>query len=154
MLTIRKLCEVGAMMKRKNTILTVMLVLGLLITGYLAFDHTFPLAKRIQYPSVDDIVSMTIATSEGVQINASESQFAETIMQIQDAKPTRETSVSEVPSIRPYYRLEFTTKSETFHYFIYEERGKVYLEAPYQGIYTVDNAVLLFLSDLTKKHPS
>lgn len=66
-------------------------------------------------------------------------------------------SVNDIPTARPYYKLQVATEEQEFDYFVYTENNRVYLEIPYVGIYTGayssgDNSLVEIISDLLLNH--
>jgi len=108
----------------------------------------FPVAKSIQYPSIEDITSIKISTddnNEGRKILGTD--FAKLVTHISNAKPTRVRSVNDLPSVRPYYKIELLTEENMFNYYIYKDNNKVYIERPYEGIYIIDSQVVNIISE-------
>jgi hypothetical protein len=56
-------------------------------------------------------------------------------------------SVNDVPSVRPYYKIEVLTDERMFNYYIYKENNNVYIELPYEGIYVIDSQIINIISD-------
>ena len=132
-------------MKNKRTLVIALILVVVIISGYLAFDHLFPFARPITYPSIEDITSISISDDD-MGSNIYGSDFAKIIIFISNSKPTRMMSVNELPSVRPYYRIEVLTDERMFNYYIFEENNKVYIERSYEGIYIVDNEILEIIS--------
>ena len=127
------------MKKRKRSIIVASVMsIAFLLIGYGVYNAVFPFARPLEYPndypSVEDVLEVTISTSDGKSTDVY--WFAPLIMQIQQARPTRKMSVNDFPAVDFYYKVELITKDNDYYYFIYENNKRVYLEIPYYGIYT------------------
>ena len=126
-------------MKIKNIILTTILIIcvGLLAGAVYLFNDIFPKAKPIRHTEPDKIVSVTLSynTFDGT-ILMSEQYYEDLLLHISEAKPTRKQALDDYPTTRPYYGIEIQTDEMQYHYFVYEEGKQVYIEMPYEGIYT------------------
>ncbi len=63
---------------------------------------------------------------------------------IQNVEPTREQSVNDYPP-KGFYRIEVQTSEMEYRYFVYERGEQVYIEMPYEGIYTADRWLFSFV---------
>ena len=94
-------------MKKKNIILTIMLIVcvGLLAGAVYLFNDIYPKAKPIRHPEPDKIVSVTLScNTPDATIPMSEQYYEDMSRYISEAKPTRTGE-------------------------------QVYIEMPYEGIY-------------------
>ena len=135
-------------MTKKKVIITVAIFVVVIISAYYVYNDMFPVAKSIQYPSIEDITSIKISTddnNEGRKILGTD--FAKLVTHISNAKPTRVRSVNDLPSVRPYYKIELLTEENMFNYYIYKDNNKVYIERPYEGIYIIDSQVVNIISE-------
>lgn len=148
-------------MKKKNAILSIILIIAVLFIGYRVYDAAFPFAKPLEpftdYPDVGDVLTVTISTPDGESTGVY--GFASLIMQIQQVEPTRKASVNDTPSAEFYYKVAVATESKAYNYFIYEEKGQVYLEIPYLGIYkgqynTGSSSLMEIIPDLIANYPA
>lgn len=73
--------------------------------------------------------------------------FAKLSTYISNSKATRIKSVNDIPSVRPYYKIDLLTQENIFTYYIYKDNKKVYIERPYEGIYTINNKIINIISD-------
>lgn len=65
---------------------------------------------------------------------------------LHDAKPTRELSINDTPTQKPYYKIDVYNNTDSlWRFFIYEYGGKAYYEIPYTGIYKVNSNILNLL---------
>ena len=69
---------------------------------------------------------------------ADKTWMSEIIADISSSKPTKKESVQDDPQAESYIRIDFRHETGTITIFAYEDRGKYYLEQPYQGIYKIE----------------
>lgn len=130
----------------KKNIITVIVFIVVILSGYYVYNNMFPVAKPIQYPSIEDITSINISTDGNKESKILGTDFARIVTYISNSKPTRIMSVNDCPTIRPYYKIEILTERKMINYFVYEDNNKVYIERPYEGIYIIDSQVVNILS--------
>lgn len=126
-------------MKIKNIILTTVLIVcvGLLAGAVYLFNDIFPKAKPIRHPEPVEIVSVKLScNTPDATIPMSEQYYEDLIRYISEAKPTRKQSLNDTPTSGAYYGVEIQTGEMQYRYFVYEEGEQVYIEMPYEGIYT------------------
>ena len=120
-----------------------LVVLVVLIAGlYKAYDNIFLKAGPIRQIKASETNRIYIYDNSENEIRMVDSEIEEIITYINEAEPTRIMSVNDYPSVRPYYVVEIESVDRYFRYMIYEENGKVYVELPYKGIYTIDEKVI------------
>jgi hypothetical protein len=124
-----------------------MIVIVVILSGYLVYNDMFPVAKPIQYPSIEDITSISISTDDNKENKIYGTDFTKIIIYISNSKPTRTMSVNDFPSVRPYYKIEVLTDERMFNYYIYKENNNVYIELPYEGIYIIDSQIVNIISN-------
>ena len=99
-------------------------------------------AAPITLPRADEITSIDITFEENTVSHSDKTWMSEIIADISSSKPTKKESVQDVPQAESYIRIDFRhetgTETETLTIFAYEDRGKYYLEQPYQGIYKIE----------------
>ena len=99
-------------------------------------------AAPITLPQADKITSIDITIEENTVSHSDKTWMSEIIADISSSKPTKKESVQDVPQAESYIRIDFRhetgTETETITIFAYEDRGKYYLEQPYQGIYKIE----------------
>ena len=123
----------------KKTFWIVLVVIVVLIAGaYRAYDSIFPKAGPIKQSKVSEVANIYIYDNGENEIEMSGSEMEELFTYINAAGPTRIMSVNDYPDVRPYYVIEIETVDRYFRYIIYERNGKVYVELPYEGVYTID----------------
>ena len=108
-------------------------------------------AAPITLPQADEITSIDITIEENTVSHSDKTWMSEIIADISSAEPTKEESVQDVPQAESYIRIDFRhetgTETETITIFAYEDRGKYYLEQPYQGIYKTDRKLFERLNE-------
>ena len=134
-------------MKKKSVIITLMIVILVILSGYLVYNNMFPVAKPIQYPPIEDITSINISTDDNRENKLSGSDFEKIVIYISNSKPTRVMSINDSPSIRPFYKIQVLTDERMFNYYIYKENNNVYIELPYEGVYIIDSQILSLISN-------
>ena len=99
-------------------------------------------AAPITLPQADKITSIDITIAENTVSHSDKTWISEIIADISSSEPTKKESVQDVPQAESYIRIDFRhetgTETETITIFAYEDRGKYYLEQPYQGIYKIE----------------
>ena len=95
-------------------------------------------ADLITLPQTDDITSIDITVGENTVNHTDKTWMSEIIADISDSEPTKKESVTDVPQVESYIRIDFRHETGTITIFAYEDRGKYYLEQPYQGIYKIE----------------
>lgn len=100
-------------------------------------------AAPITLPQADKITSIDITIAENTVSHSDKTWISEIIADISSSEPTKKESVQDFPQAESYIKIDF--RHETFRLetgtitiFAYEDRGKYYLEQPYQGIYKID----------------
>ena len=127
----------------KNIVLVLFLFFGLAtVGGYCVLDHLFPKSAPIICPDESELISISVGTNSDVFSILAPTEYQEILNILSEAEPTRTMSVNDYPSVRPYYTLVLTTSSREYRYFIYEDRGQIYIEIPYEGIYGSDKQLL------------
>lgn len=106
----------------------------------------FPVAEPIQYPTIEDIISIDVITDDNKENKILGTDFASLVTYISNSKPTRIMSTNESPTITPCYKIEISTEGKTYNYYVYEDDKKLYIECPYEGIYTIDSQVVNIIS--------
>ena len=125
-------------MKKKWFWIFIVMVIVLVAGGYLVYDSIFPKAEPLKLLKISETDDVYIYDSNGNEIELSDSEIEALFIYINTAESTRIMSVNDYPSVRPYYVVEIESVDRYFRYMIYEENGKVYVELPYEGIYTID----------------
>ena len=118
------------------------LSLFLFLTCILTLAACGKKAAPITLPQADKITSIDITIEENTVSHSDKTWMSEIIADISSSKPTKKESVQDVPQAESYIRIDFRhetgTETETITIFAYEDRGKYYLEQPYQGIYKIE----------------
>lgn len=138
-------------MKKLKIILTVVLVvsIGLVAGAVYIFNDIFPKAEPIKRPEIEDVVSVTLGcNTPDVSIPMGEKYYEDLLQFISEAEPTRKQAMDDYPTSRPYYGVEIQTNEDQYRYYVYEDGEQVYIEIPYEGIYTAE----MELFDLVLKY--
>lgn len=133
---------------KKKVVIMIGIIIVMVLGAYLAFVKIFPRALPIQLPPIGSISSISLSTNEHENTKAEipQDEFPKILAVINKARPTRAMSVNDYPTVTPYYTIELSCGESTIRYFVYEERGKAYLEIPYEGIYHINKEDLSVLS--------
>lgn len=95
-------------------------------------------AAPITLPQADKITSIDITIGENTVSHSDKTWISEIIADISSSEPTKKESVQDVPQAESYIKIDFRHETGTITIFAYEDRGKYYLEQPYQGIYKIE----------------
>lgn len=144
------------MIKGKTTekvfsVISIIIVVGLIvgggIFGYSMYDKMFPIAPDIVVPGDEEIFEIAVLGKEGDKIFLDDAAADEILAFMRDCQPTRNWTVNDYPYVDEYYIITVYTSEEGngYRYFVYREDGRVYLELPYYGVYTVDEGILDFI---------
>ena len=83
-------------------------------------------------------ISIDITFGENTVSHSDKTWISEIIADISSSEPTKKESVQDFPQVESYIKIDFRLETGTSTIFAYEDRGKYYLEQPYQGIYKID----------------
>ena len=106
------------------------------------------------YPSKADIhkfefwrnIFHAFYSTENSETYAMEENKIEGLLEIiSGSKPTRTLALNERPGIEKYHSIMIQTSEREIYYFIYEEGSRVYIFAPYEGVYEADQKILSFI---------
>ena len=95
-------------------------------------------AAPITLPQADKITSIDITTEENTVSHSDKTWISEIIADISSSEPTKKESVQDFPQVESYIKIDLRHETGTITIFAYEDRGKYYLEQPYQGIYKIE----------------
>lgn len=129
-------------MKKKTTLIFIVVVIAFVAGAYLAYDSIFPKAGPIRQLELSQVDTIYIFDNNENEIGMSNRELEELFAYINVAEPTRIMSVNDYPSVRPYYVMEIKSADRYFRYMIYEDNGKTYVELPYEGVYTIDEKAI------------
>lgn len=104
-------------------------------------------AAPITLPRADEITSIDITNAENTVSHSDKTWISEVIADISSSEPTKKASVQDFPQAKSYIKIDFQLETETITIFAYEDRGKYYLERPYQGIYKIDRKLFERLNE-------
>ena len=103
-------------------------------------------AEPIVLPAVDEIDSMNITTFDNSEISYSNKEWIEQFVDIlANTEATNKESVQDIPNVENYGKVDISYDNKKTTIFYYTEKGKYYIEQPYQGIYVTDVDVEAFL---------
>ena len=135
--------------KKTGILALACLVLLLLGLAAVCLNGMFPKAPPISCPNPvnswdkeKNIFSIHVSHNGGERVPVKNEEIGLVDQHIPYAKPTRRWSVNEVPAAEDYYTIEIAATSRTYLYHIYREGSQVFLEDPYDGVYTVDEKLL------------
>ena len=123
------------------------LSLFLFLTCILTLAACGKKAAPITLPQADKITSIDITIEENTVSHSDKTWMSEIIADISSSKPTKKESVQDVPQAESYIRIDFRHETGTITIFAYEDRGKYYLEQPYQGIYKIERRLFERLNE-------
>ena len=136
-------------MKKKRGILLIFLIAGIVLSvgAYGVFNEIFPKAELICAPEINDITKVSVALNTDDDFVVDDMNLGDLFAIFSEAKPTRQQSLNDYPTFKPFYRIEIQTEERSYRYFIYEDAAHVYIEIPYEGIYISDMQILDFVLD-------
>jgi len=131
--------------KRKVVgIIALILLFSLIAGGWYMFNEIFPKAPPIRVPNAEEIRSISVAVNNDVEFEIEGVDLEELFEHIKNVKPTREQSVNDYPA-KEFFRIEVQAPEMEYRYFVYERGNQVYIEMPYEGIYTADSWLFSFV---------
>ena len=132
---------------KRNLLWTITLILLICVAagGWYMFNEIFPKAQPIRTPEIAEINSIAVAVNNDEAFEIEGVDLEELFEHIQNAEPTRELSVNDYPSGYGFFRIEVQTSGREYRYFVYERGEQVYIEIPYEGIYTADSWIFSFV---------
>ena len=125
-------------------VIGLILFISVVSGGLYMFNEIFPKAKPIRIPNIEEISSISVAVNNDEEFEIEGVDLEELIEHIQNAEPTREQSVNDYPP-KGFFRIEVQTSEMEYRYFVYEIGEQVYIEMPYEGIYTADRWLFGFV---------
>lgn len=96
-------------------------------------------AAPITVPQPGDITAITITIGENTISHTDKTWISGVITDISSSEPTNKESVQDAPLVENYVKIDFQSEAGTSTLFAYGDRGKYYIEQPYQGIYKIDS---------------
>lgn len=124
-------------MKKSNSVcIYVSLMVEILLLG--CGKHAAP----IVLPSANDIDSICITTFDETEVSFSDKAWIEQFITIvNETKATTKASIQDVPNAETYGKVDISNNNGVITLFYYTEKGKYYIEQPYQGIYKADTDI-------------
>lgn len=96
-------------------------------------------ANPIVLPQSSDVVSVDVIDGENTANCSDKTWIDEVISGLSDSKPTNRESVQDFPQVDNYIKVELNSQTEKTTVFVYKDKGKFYVEQPYNGIYIIDS---------------
>ncbi|MCD8145306.1 MAG: DUF5301 domain-containing protein [Oscillospiraceae bacterium] len=133
--------------KIRRILLDLLSVFLIVLIGVICFfNYLFPKAGAIQVPETENITSMTLDYSDSdTGIPISEQYYENLLEWIHNAEPTRIQPMNDHPA-GVYYSILIEATDREYCYFVFEEGDRIYIELPYEGIYTTDMEFLSIVS--------
>ncbi len=125
--------------------IALVLLIGVIAGSWYMFNDIFPKAPPIRVPKIEEISSIAVAVNNDDAFEIEGVDLEELFGYIQKANPTREQSLNDYPSGYGFFRIEVQTQEMEYRYFVYERGEQVYIEMPYEGIYTADSWLFSFV---------
>lgn len=126
--------------------ITILLLL-LIISGMKTYNFIFPKAKSMELPVLEKISSIEIKKG-AISTEHRDKEIINTIINgFFKAKPTRNLTIHDTPSLKEYYAITFISEGDDRVYtsFIYNEDAKWYIEQPYYGVYEIKEELFDFI---------
>ena len=96
-------------------------------------------ANPIVLPQSSDVVSVDVIDGENTVNSSDKTWIDEVISGLSDSKQTNRESVQDFPQVDNYIKVELNSQTEKTIVFVYKDKGKFYVEQPYNGIYIIDS---------------
>lgn len=123
--------------KKRTEIISFVVVLLACILLYIFFMQRNVYTLNI--PKVDDLENISLK-SESVTKEITDAKIMkEVVLELNgNGRMTKQESVNDSPGVKKYTKIElnFKEKGSSVVYF-YEEKGRYYLEQPYNGVYEI-----------------
>lgn len=105
-------------------------------------------ANPIVLPQSSDVVSVDVTVGENTVNCSDKTWIDEVISGLSDSKPTNKQSVQDFPQVDNYIKVELNSQTEKTIVFVYKDKGKFYIEQPYNGIYIIDSDLYKMFQEL------
>lgn len=131
---------------KKIIIFIASFILVVIIGALILYMNTFPLARPIELPEVNEVHTVEITEEISTKKYTDHKEILEILNCFLNAKPTRIMSVNETPNVRKLYTVNFFSKEDRLYTsYIYNKNSKWYIEQPYYGVYEIKENLLDFL---------
>ena len=110
-----------------------------------------PVAEPLELPESDQLRSVTLSYEGSSVVIEDAGQREELMEQLRSARPTRLQSVNDTPAADELFRLEIEDRDGGIYtLFVYTDGddSHAYAELPYQGIYRIDDDMIILLRSL------
>lgn len=105
-------------------------------------------ANPIILPQSSDVVSVDVIDGENTVNCSDKTWIDEVISGLSDSKQTNRESVQDFPQVDNYIKVELNSQTEKTIVFVYKDKGKFYIEQPYNGIYIIDSDLYKMFQEL------
>lgn len=100
-------------------------------------------------PALDDVASISVISGDITATSIDEEWLSEIMSILMDMEPTSIPSINDSPNVEEYTMINVNCSDGTVKtVFFYEEKGKEYVEQPYQGIYMPAPALGVKITEL------
>ena len=108
-------------------------------------------ADSVVLPTTDDVTSITVVSGDTTATSTDKEWMGEVMSILMDMTATSKVSVNDFLSVDDYITIHLNCSGDTVKtIFFYEERGKEYIEQPYQGIYEPAPTLGIKITELLK----
>ena len=112
-------------------------------------NAVFPKAPPITCPNPVNswdkekyIFSVRVGHNSNPDVQVKNNEIGLVTQYIPYAQPTRRQSTNDFPEAEDYYTIEIEAASRTYRYYLYAEGSQMYIEVPYEGVYTIEGKIL------------
>ncbi|WP_461810917.1 DUF5301 domain-containing protein [Faecalimonas sp.] len=123
--------------KKRTEIISFFIVLLACVLLYIFFMQRN--RYTLTFPKGDDLENISLEMGSVTKEIIDEKTMKEFVLELSgDGRMTKQESVNDSPGVKRYTKVElnFKEKGSSVVYF-YEEKGKYYLEQPYNGVYEI-----------------
>lgn len=119
---------------------------GLILICFFGLTGCGKQVEPIVLPAVDEVDSINITTFDNSEISYSDEEWIEHFIHIlTNTETTTKESVQDIPNVENYGKVDISYNNKITTIFYYTEKGKYYIEQPYQGIYVTDVDIDVFI---------
>lgn len=106
-------------------------------------------AEPVILPALDDVDSISVTSGDINATSINKEWLSEVMSILMDMEPTSIPSINDSPNVEEYTMINVNCSDGTVKtIFFYEEKGKEYVEQPYQGIYMPAPALGVKITEL------
>ena len=127
----------------------VLLLFCIIMAVFLFACSSKETADTIVLPEIEYIDSISVENNDGSFSCTDMEQITKIVSALKDMEPTSKSSVNDFPAVDDYMSIHFYCSDDTVEtIFFYEDNGEMYVEQPYQGIYTPSSAFETSITEL------